>query len=454
MQYILSIWEYVVNFLEVFLFFIFMNTKLSTSYTINNIKVKQWGFLFAKYILLCFLNQFTVPTVVVIVISCITDLIYSILFFNNSILSCIFWGFVFSVICLISESITALIPQAITSISLDEVLFGGTLRIPFTMLYIALIALFVLLLSYILNSKIILSAMQKITYSITSIVGLMLGHYMLTITIRSIQLAGNKEFTQSLVIVDIFFLLMFLSVLVYIYRLGLSNEKNRQLLEIQKLQELEELEYNNLIENTACLREMKHDMEFHLNMIHDLAKKEKLEDLLNYIDGYLKSLEQTHHFVSTGNTAIDCILSSKIDTATKANIKVDYSVMIPSVFPLEPFILSSLLGNLWNNAIEANLRMGDASYGGEHFINFHIKPFQGMVTIHMENSYDGILNLTSESDILSSKLGLNHGIGLKLIHKIVDDADGIMQIQTGNNIFTVHILLPADDTICTKKYTI
>lgn len=442
MLFISSIWEYLINFLEICLFFLFENMKLHRSLKIKHIFQKQCLFLFFQYSILCVLNHLALSSLLTVALSCILDLLFVLLFYQDSVLMRLFWGFMYSVICMIAEYITILIPQTFSNVTSSEVLLGGELRIPFTLLYIALITVLVFLFSYIGNKKIALSAFQKLSYLAISTIGLIIGHYILFITLESVEKFQDSSFTSSLILVNLFFILLFLSLLLYIYQLGYSTEQNKELLENQKLLELEELEYQNLLKSTASLREMKHDIEIHLDVIQTLAANQETDKLLSYIESYHHALELTHHMTATGNTAIDCILSAKIALAQKSGIQTDFSVMLPEYFPLDALTLSALLGNLWNNAIEANQRLVKETKACNPYIHFFIKPFQHMVIIHIENSYDGVLNLGNDHAFRSTKPGNGHGIGMKRIHDIVRAADGIIQIQTENHLFRVHILLP------------
>jgi hypothetical protein len=333
-----------------------------------------------------------------------------------------------------------------------ELLFGGTLRIPFTILYIALIAVFVFLFHCTADKKIQLSTTQKISYFIISIVGILISHYIMLLTLEAEEQFHNSEFTFRLVLVNMFFIILFLFLLLYIYQLGYSKAVNTALLEQQKVHELEEMEYKTLIHTTESLREMKHDIGIHLDVIQSLATAGNMNNLMSYIDSYHHALAHTHHLLSTGNTAIDCILSSKIDTAKKLNIKTDFSVLVPQAFPIDALSLSSLLGNMWNNALEACQRLQNAKPNIQPYIHFYIKPFRHMIIIHMENNFDQIIR--KDDMYLSMKKGNFHeknnfhgkgnfhGIGLKRIADIVDEAEGIFQTNADNHVFTIHIMIP------------
>lgn len=230
--------------------------------------------------------------------------------------------------------------------------------------------------------------------------------------------------------------------LLYIYQLGYSKEINIRLLEEQKLLKLEETEYQNLIQSTERLREMKHDINIHLDVIQSLVTNENKAALLSYIREYHLALEETHHLISTGNTSIDCILSSKIHEAQKSGIEVEFSIVAPEIFPLDALSLSSLLGNLWNNALEACHRLWKVLPDMCPYILFYIKPFHSMILIHIENTFDGILKMNPDQTYASTKDCADNGIGLKRIYDIIEKADGIIQIDTNNNIFSVHIMIP------------
>lgn len=329
------IWEYFINLIEVILFFIFIQTRLQPSRSMKRLHQKQFLFLLIRYISLCFLNQINISSWITITLTCLLEIIFSLLFFENSVITRIFWGFMFSVICMVAEYISIFIPQMFSNVDYTDVLIGGISRIPFTALYLALIAVFIFLIYFMSNKDVFLSFFQKLIYLIISVTGIMIGHFIMLVTLESEKLFSNTFFTLQLVYINLFFIGLFLALLIYIYLLGSSNAKNRKLLETQKTHELEELEYQSLLKSTSSLREMKHDIEIHLDTIQLLAANNNIPDLLSYIESYHHTLDHVHQFISTGNTAIDCILSSKITAAQKCGINIDFSVILP-----EPMSLS------------------------------------------------------------------------------------------------------------------
>lgn len=213
-------------------------------------------FLFVsfQFAVLCTLNKMGISSYSTLMSSCVLDIGYAVLFYRDSIIRRIFWGFSYSIICLVAEQISFFIPVTLYKGASLELLLGGTLRKPYTMLYLAMIAVFVLLFHSIGNKDISLSPFQKVAYIFIAISGLAIGHYILRLTLESVDKFGDSSFSARLSLVDLFFIILFLVLMLYIYQLGCSKEENIRLLEEQKIYELERTEFNSLSETTERLR--------------------------------------------------------------------------------------------------------------------------------------------------------------------------------------------------------
>lgn len=435
MLYIDSIWEYIVNFLELALFIIFIHKKLRIRANYKHQAVLMFLFVSFQFAVLCTLNKMGISSYSTLMSSCVLDIGYAVLFYRDSIIRRIFWGFSYSIICLVAEQISFFIPVTLYKGASLELLLGGTLRKPYTMLYLAMIAVFVLLFHSIGNKDISLSPFQKVAYIFIAISGLAIGHYILRLTLESVDKFGDSSFSARLSLVDLFFIILFLVLMLYIYQLGYSKEENIRLLEEQKIYELERTEFNSLSETTERLRKMKHDMQIYVDAINVLAKDKKWDELIAYTEQYHNTLATTQSAIATGNIAIDCILTAKLDYAEKHGIKTEYSIMAPENFPLDSVELSSILGNIWNNSIEAGERLIISDPTEHPYIYFYIKPYQNMILIHIENNYDGVIKGSIDGDILSVKQGKEHGLGIRLVKELVEKADGVLQITSDNKIF-------------------
>lgn len=370
------------------------------------------------------------------------DTIFTFLFFKVSFFHSLFYGIAYSSICMISEYVTLMIPLVLGNIPLEYLSVGGILRFPISLTYIALIAVFVFLFAHLFNKNMHLTLIQKVSYIFLSVIGTAIAHYNLILILNFSQNSTLEDELRHLVLANIFFLMMLLLLLVYIYLLGKSKEDNIRYLKQEKQHELEEQQFQILLTTTESLRAIKHDMKHHLSIVKSLAECGETKQLQDYINSYYQELEKTNILLSTGNTAIDCLVSSKLSYAKQLNIPVQYSIVIPTVFPMDNVSLSSVIGNLLDNAIESSIRSINSTDNFEPWINFYIKPFQDMMILHIENSFDGILKRDAKQNFLSLKKELNHGIGLKRVSELVSENDGMITISTEQKIFSVHIILP------------
>lgn len=439
------LWEYFVNFIEIILFYLFIHLNLQPNNCISNAKQKQIFCLAIKYVIICLLNTFHINEIATMATNSLIGIIYVIVFYDSILYLRILWAGIFPVLTMLSEYITISIVKVFIGQNISVALYGGQLRIPLTMLYLSLVAVLVFLSQQISNKAIFITTREKAAYFIISFSGIIIGHYMMGITLEAESTFHSPEFTYKLVLVTFFFLLLFLSLLLYIFLLGRSKAMNSELKEREKIHELEAMEYKNIMVATKSLREMKHDINIHLNVMQAMIKDGTKEEVLDYIEKYCHALDQAHKFISTGNVAIDCILSSKIDMANRMGVQVDFSIMAPEDFPLDSLSTSSLLGNLWNNAIEACQKQLLQMPESKPYIYFYIKPFKDTVSIHIENSFDGNVQKDSNGEYLSTKNGFEHGIGLSRIRDIVESINGYLQIYSDNHIFRVHITLPAKE---------
>lgn len=447
-----TLWEILIICCEVILFYTFIHTKFNIQKKSTLSYLLQAVYLCGHIIITYVCNFFMVSTLFTIILSLCMDTIFIKLFFQTTIFYSLFWSVIYSAVCISAEYITLTIPQFFFSSSIEQTLKGGNLRIPISCIYIALIAIFVFIFGNIFSQKIHLLTSQKIIYTMLSILGIGISHYILILTIEFSRNPYLAPKTNNLIIINLFFIAMFISLLTYIYQLGKTKEQNIKYLKLEKQHELEEQQYRILLNTTDSLRILKHDTKHHLLVIKALIEHNEIIKLQEYVASYLLELETSSLLLSTGNTAIDCILSAKLLCAKQHNITMNYSVIVPSVFPLDDISLSSLLGNLLDNAIESCLRSSKNNESFIPWIHFYMKPFQNMVLIHAENPYSETLKRNSKHQFISSKDEANHGFGLKRIESIVSENNGILQISSDNNIFSVHMMIPLKEEETNFEY--
>jgi len=203
---------------------------------------------------------------------------------------------------------------------------------------------------------------------------------------------------------------------------------------LESRRELEEERYRELGAVYSKLRVTRHDIREHLMYINCLMEEHKYEEVNKYISDKQSELEKTKRFYHTGNRMADFIIDSKV--TQNEDIKFEISGTLDSLEGIDELDLTSLLGNILNNAIE-----GVASAPEKRI----------EVIFRKQGEYQNITckNIIAESvlnknpDLRSSKADkANHGFGIKSIKSIVEKYNGMIEFYEDDGMFCVHCALP------------
>lgn len=437
-------WEIIINLLESLFGLIFIEDKLKHS---NRFATKTSMLFKISYIILdsintSIMNYLQIHYAICYIIAFFVFLIFTHIFYTEKTTLKLLFSSIYLAIIFASDIIATLTIQFFFQIETNAALAGGSLRIPATLIYISSIAILVYISHFVKWKHITFSPFEALSYIFLCIIGFFLGEYIIAISVKAYTVYRDFNFSNELLLVASFYCVLFLILLSYIYILSYTKEQNKALsIENQQLL-LEEADYKNLLETTESLRRLKHDMQHHLSSIQFLVNNKNYDDLDEYLKNYIGTFDKMHKFISTGNAAIDCILSSNIPKAEQKGINVNYAVTVPDTFSLNPILTSSLLGNLWANAITACENLISSKSPVIPTIDFYIKPIENMLLISIENTFDGICKKDTDGNYLSIKADKSYGIGMKRINEIVDQNDGILEVTDSNNRFCVHIMFP------------
>ena len=209
-------------------------------------------------------------------------------------------------------------------------------------------------------------------------------------------------------------------------------------MELRIASKLEQTQFEQMIGATSEIRFMKHDIQNHLEAIKSLNSNSKSKEIDSYINSLIHSINNNYLIVSSGNVILDSIISNKLVLCKKENITTDYTLHFSDDCPLSATELCSLIGNIFDNAIEACKKIPVEN----RRIDFCIKPYKNMLSFTIENPTDGIYNIENGIIQTTKKESLAHGLGLKRIQSIVDTYNGFMEIKPDTNSFKVSIMIP------------
>ncbi len=182
-------------------------------------------------------------------------------------------------------------------------------------------------------------------------------------------------------------------------------------------------------------RELRHNIKNHLVTILSYIENNK-EDARKYITDIIGIYQNRTEIIHTGYPEIDGLLNFKFQPALEESIKINVKVTLPSNMIFPSFDLTVILGNLIDNALEAVAFVDE-----NKFIDLKMNFSKGMMIIKISNPYKNNLKMENGKLITSKKDKVNHGLGLRSINEILRRYNGITEIETDENIFTITVAL-------------
>ena len=188
--------------------------------------------------------------------------------------------------------------------------------------------------------------------------------------------------------------------------MGLFSRKiEKQIASYQ--QELIETHYREVDNMYRQIRGWRHDYRNHIQTMKAYAAAQDWDAVKNYLDLLDTDLQTVDTVIKTGNPMTDAILNSKISLAKAKGIEVVADAHIPIKLKSSEIDLCCIIGNLFDNAIEASMKLPE-----------------------------------DKRKLFRSTKGEGHGFGLVRIDAIVERLDGYISRNSEDGAFTTEILLP------------
>ena len=215
----------------------------------------------------------------------------------------------------------------------------------------------------------------------------------------------------------------------------LSKRIDKQLASYQ--QELIETHYREVENMYRQVRGWRHDYRNHIQTMKAYAAAGDWEAIKNYLDLLDTDLNTVDTVIKTGNAMTDAILNSKISLAKSKDIQISADAHIPVKLKISEIDLCCILGNLFDNAIDASMKL---------------PPDQRLIRVYMDMKgtqlYISFTNFTAGKKLekvgglFRTTKGEGHGFGLVRIDAIVERLEGYISRNSEDGAFTTEILLP------------
>ena len=217
-----------------------------------------------------------------------------------------------------------------------------------------------------------------------------------------------------------------------------SRNESEIALELAAVKNTLDLQYQQYLtfrDTSQYIARQSHDLKHQLDALKYSTSQ---EEQASYVQEMERMLELNDAWHMTGNSVLDSILTQKKLYCVERDIEFVCLTDEVQIDSLPARDISSLLGNILDNAIEAVL---DFKEPDKRVIRGDIKMRNGFLVFVFENYYEGpplagdMLPSTTKTDPAL------HGYGLKSIRYVAEKYGGSMKLKAANNWFSICVVL-------------
>ena len=197
----------------------------------------------------------------------------------------------------------------------------------------------------------------------------------------------------------------------------------------------------NLENLNTKLREQKHDLMNHFQVVYGLMELGEYEEAHSYVRPVFRDIRKLNRALKTAQPAVNALLQAKMETAESQEI--DMYLTVGSTLKdirMQPWDLCRILGNLIDNAVTAL-----AENEGE----------KRLLVMLNESSEDYIFEISNNGPMIpaesiphlfkagfTTKKGEGHGQGLAIVVRLVRETGGAVTVESDEDETLFRVLLP------------
>lgn len=241
--------------------------------------------------------------------------------------------------------------------------------------------------------------------------------------------AADKDFPDYMV----FFMavLLFVNIMIVFYVEALrKNEKEKYLAELTEQHYHLQIEYyQQLLEKQQETKALWHDIKKYTAAMQAVAEQNDSEQLRQIAQAAEDAYERVKDISAVGNPVVDALLNQYLRSAKENQIQVLLDITIPEVLAISTLLLSVVIGNTFDNAIEACRLIAPE----KRVIHLQLRKQNRILFYSIENPYiDAVTQL---------RVGKHHGYGLKNVERAVNQNNGNFQVEKSKGLFVIQIRL-------------
>ena len=334
-------------------------------------------------------------------------------------------------ICSICESLGGLLVQAgvkILGITQNEIIISFVYTVGGSA---SLILLYYLVLQRLFAREKAkkIATVQYIIYAIITV-------YVL-VNVGSILFLLQHDLTEKdywFLLLDGVFVIILNLYLFYLLDIFTDNKELRYKLALYERQAKGNYDYYiKQIESNKKALSVIHDIRKHIRVLENLKQTQISSQLQGYTDSFEEMIEPLLIKQYSDSAILNIIINDKVDYCQKRAIQFEVDIHSICIDFMKPIDVTTIFGNILDNAIEA------CEEAKERKISLKISPFNGLIYVHLSNTYEKEILWNNRGRPLSTK-GEQHGIGLENVEKVLQDYNGNIQYAVSQGQFIVEMM--------------
>ena len=198
---------------------------------------------------------------------------------------------------------------------------------------------------------------------------------------------------------------------------------------------IQHTQYQQLSRHMETVRQARHDLRQHLNVIDHYLGSGKTEDLKSYISQYRMTLPPDVARTWCENYAVNTIVCYYAEEARKAGIDFSVRLELPKQLSINEAELCSILGNLLENALDACRECTDTA----PFIRIRAREEGGHIALAVDNTC--CRAPMEENGRFRSSKHEGFGTGTASVRSIAQRYHGVTEFHYQDHIFFASVFL-------------
>ena len=221
-------------------------------------------------------------------------------------------------------------------------------------------------------------------------------------------------------------------VILAVYLLYVENQKSKEREIVSQMLYEQGKQYEVKKESIETMKRLAHDMKHKLLAVK--AENKQSKELLESMEQDISSYDMIYN---TENEALNVLLLDRQLSNKNDGIIIEFDGDGSLVSFMDASDLYVFLGNALDNSIEA-IQRGNVS---QKRILLSIKEIKGIISVMINNSYEGEIEMKNNTIQTKKQDDYLHGIGIKSMRHIVEKYHGILNISTKDHIFSINAVL-------------